>query len=266
MACSASSGVAISTKPKPRDRPVSRSVTTLADSTLPVAAKASRRRSLEVENERPPTKSLTAMEGLLLPSEPVRDPELGRRSGTRPDGEEGSRRTDDRTRQSKYTLANNLRSMNVARGAIGRGLHRASQVRRPVPRAPRRRAGRANPRRSADRRRWCPVTHGRDAVVGRAAGVHRGSALRRRHPLLGRPSLGRAGPQLAPRAARPEPRARGAADRGVPEPRREDRVHGPPRDGAPTGGLPHGRDRARALLEVPRDRRRRRPAGGAVQP
>src|SRR3989454_603532 len=43
MACSASSGVAISTKPKPRDRPVSRSVTTLADSTLPAAAKASRR-------------------------------------------------------------------------------------------------------------------------------------------------------------------------------------------------------------------------------
>src|SRR5438093_8602708 len=109
MACSASSGVAISTKPKPRDRPVSRSVTTLADSTLPVAAKASRRRSFEVENERPPTKSLTAMEGLLLPSEPVRDPELGRRSGTRPDGEEGSRRTDDRTRQPKYTLVNNLR-------------------------------------------------------------------------------------------------------------------------------------------------------------
>src|SRR5437867_7451872 len=66
MACSASSGVAISTNPKPRDRPVSRSVTTLADSTLPTAAKASRRRSLEVEKERPPTKSLTAMEGLLL--------------------------------------------------------------------------------------------------------------------------------------------------------------------------------------------------------
>src|SRR5574341_144752 len=66
MACSASSGVAISTNPKPRDRPVSRSVTTLADSTLPTAAKASRRRSLEVEKDRPPTKSFTAMEGLLL--------------------------------------------------------------------------------------------------------------------------------------------------------------------------------------------------------
>src|SRR5207237_1177999 len=35
MACSASSGVAISTNPKPRERPVSRSVTTLADSTAP---------------------------------------------------------------------------------------------------------------------------------------------------------------------------------------------------------------------------------------
>src|SRR5256712_6766768 len=61
MACSASSGVAISTKPKPRDRPVSRSVTTRADSTLPWAAKTSRRRSLDVENERPPTKSFTAI-------------------------------------------------------------------------------------------------------------------------------------------------------------------------------------------------------------
>src|SRR5688500_2781892 len=61
IACSASSGVAISTKPKPRERPVSRSVTTAADSTLPVAAKTSRRRSLEVEKDNPPTKSLTAM-------------------------------------------------------------------------------------------------------------------------------------------------------------------------------------------------------------
>src|SRR6266446_109371 len=207
MACSASSGVAISTKPKPRDRPVSRSVTTLADSTLPVAAKASRRRSLEVENERPPTKSLTAMEGLLLPSEPVRDPELGRRSGTRPDGEEGSRRTDDRTRHPEYTLVANFRSSRMLPEVrSGRDLHRASQVRRAVFRAPRRRTGRADPRRRADRRRRCAVTRGRDAVVGRAAGVRRGSALRRRHPLLGRPPLGGAGPQLAPRKARPEPR------------------------------------------------------------
>ena len=42
----------------------------------------------------------------------MRDPELGRRSGTRPDGEEGSRRTDDRTRQWKYTLVANLRSID----------------------------------------------------------------------------------------------------------------------------------------------------------
>src|SRR2546428_827049 len=61
----ASSVVAISTNPKPRDRPVSRSVTTLADSTVPIWAKVSRRRSLEVENERLPTKSLTAMTELL---------------------------------------------------------------------------------------------------------------------------------------------------------------------------------------------------------
>src|SRR5438445_591542 len=61
IADSASSFVAISTKPKPRERPVSRSVTTLADSTLPHAANASRRRSVDVEKERPPTKSFTAM-------------------------------------------------------------------------------------------------------------------------------------------------------------------------------------------------------------
>src|SRR4029450_13579987 len=72
MACSASSGVAISTNPKPRERPVSRSVTTLADSTLPTAAKASRRRSLEVEKDKPPTKSFTAMEGLLLTAQDYR--------------------------------------------------------------------------------------------------------------------------------------------------------------------------------------------------
>src|SRR5881296_3602921 len=83
MACSASSGVAISTKPKPRDRPVSRSVTTLADSTLPAAAKASRRRSLEVENARPPTKSFTAMAGLLLTAQDYRSIHCGYHSGNR---------------------------------------------------------------------------------------------------------------------------------------------------------------------------------------
>src|SRR5437773_1481022 len=83
MACSASSGVAISTNPKPRERPVSRSVTTLADSTLPAAAKASRRRSLEVEKDKPPTKSLTAMEGLLLTAQDYRSIHWGPSSGNR---------------------------------------------------------------------------------------------------------------------------------------------------------------------------------------
>src|SRR5437879_7988176 len=136
MACSASSGVAISTKPKPRDLPVSRSVTTLADSTLPVAAKASRRRSLEVENERPPTKSLTAMEGLLLPSEPVR---VRNSEGDRGRGLTGRRVPDE------PTTAPDTRSIHWATIPLyrllpevrsGRRAHRASQVRRVVPRAP----------------------------------------------------------------------------------------------------------------------------------
>jgi hypothetical protein len=59
MARSASSVEAISTKPKPRDRPVSRSVITAAESTAPNRANVSRRRSVEVENDRPPTNSLT---------------------------------------------------------------------------------------------------------------------------------------------------------------------------------------------------------------
>src|SRR5262245_2266038 len=83
MACSASSGVAISTNPKPRDRPVSRVVTKLADSTLPTDAKASRRRSLEVEKERPPTKSLTAMEGLLLTAQDYQSIHWSPSSGNR---------------------------------------------------------------------------------------------------------------------------------------------------------------------------------------
>jgi len=41
--------VTISTNPKPRERPVSRSVTMVADSTEPTAANASRRLSVEVE-------------------------------------------------------------------------------------------------------------------------------------------------------------------------------------------------------------------------
>src|SRR5215470_679319 len=83
MACSASSGVAISTNPKPRERPVSRSVTTLADSTPPTAANASRKRSLDVENDRPPTKSLTAMEGLLLTAQDYQSIHWSPSSGNR---------------------------------------------------------------------------------------------------------------------------------------------------------------------------------------
>jgi hypothetical protein len=65
MACSAASGDDISTNPKPRDRPVSRSVITAAESTPPYRANASRRRSVEVENESPPTNNLTDIEWLL---------------------------------------------------------------------------------------------------------------------------------------------------------------------------------------------------------
>src|SRR5206468_7934771 len=83
----ASSVVAISTNPKPRDRPVSRSVTTLADSTVPIWAKVSRRRSLEVENERLPTKSLTAMTELL----PAFRTEHGQNSEEAPDAARRSR-------------------------------------------------------------------------------------------------------------------------------------------------------------------------------
>src|SRR5690242_17259678 len=86
IACSASSFDAISTKPKPRERPVSRSVTTLADSTLPHAANASRSRSVDVEKERPPTKSFTAMGSAPCGLPTVHAiPELGRRTGTRPE-------------------------------------------------------------------------------------------------------------------------------------------------------------------------------------
>jgi hypothetical protein len=55
MARCASSAVAISTNPKPRDCPENLSVTTEADSTVPHWAKYSRRVSLVVEYDRPPT-------------------------------------------------------------------------------------------------------------------------------------------------------------------------------------------------------------------
>jgi hypothetical protein len=63
IARSASSVVAISTNPKPRERPVSRSVMTAAESTAPKRAKAARNPSVDVENERPPTNSFTDMPG-----------------------------------------------------------------------------------------------------------------------------------------------------------------------------------------------------------
>ena len=66
MAFSASSSLAISTNPKPRDRPVSRSVMTAADWTGPKRAKAARSPSVEVVNARPPTNNLTAAMRTLL--------------------------------------------------------------------------------------------------------------------------------------------------------------------------------------------------------
>src|SRR5260370_18758415 len=61
IACSASSAVALSTKPKPRGRPVSRSVTTAADSTSPAAAETSRSLSVAVLHDRPPMDRCGAM-------------------------------------------------------------------------------------------------------------------------------------------------------------------------------------------------------------
>src|SRR5438046_10140297 len=65
-AASASSAVAISTKPNPRERPVPCSITTVADSTPPACANTSRRPSLDVEKGRPPMHSLCAIAHLRL--------------------------------------------------------------------------------------------------------------------------------------------------------------------------------------------------------
>jgi hypothetical protein len=54
----AASADAISTKAKPRDRPVSRSVTTETDSTPSTWENSWRNVSVDVLKERPPTKSL----------------------------------------------------------------------------------------------------------------------------------------------------------------------------------------------------------------
>jgi hypothetical protein len=66
MAAAASSGVAISTKAKPRERPVSLSSITEADSTVPTAEKASRSSSLVVRKERFPTYSFVAISSTIL--------------------------------------------------------------------------------------------------------------------------------------------------------------------------------------------------------
>src|SRR5262245_5048406 len=163
MACSASSGVAISTNPKPRERPVSRSVTTLADSTLPTAANASRRRSLEVEKDKPPMKSLTAMEGLLLTAQDYRSIHCGQQLP-----------------ETQIWLE--VRS--------GRLTHRAAWLRRAVPHSLRRRAWRSDSRGAADHHGRGPVASARPPLVDRAARLLRGCAFGRHRPLLGRAPLG----------------------------------------------------------------------------
>ncbi len=55
MARCASSALGISTKPKPRERPVKRSVTTVARSTVPYSSNQERSCSLSTEKGRFPT-------------------------------------------------------------------------------------------------------------------------------------------------------------------------------------------------------------------
>src|SRR5690242_18529924 len=61
MACPASLDELISTKPKPRERPVSRSVTTVADSHVPTTENSASRSALVVLKDRFPTKSFLPM-------------------------------------------------------------------------------------------------------------------------------------------------------------------------------------------------------------
>src|SRR5881628_590729 len=61
MALPASLDELISTKPKPRERPVSRSVTTVADSHVPTCANSDSSSALVVENARFPTKIFLPM-------------------------------------------------------------------------------------------------------------------------------------------------------------------------------------------------------------
>src|SRR4029453_13944471 len=62
IALCASLAEAISTKPKPRERPVARSVTTAADSQAPICANRASRSAVVVSNERLPTKSFLPMD------------------------------------------------------------------------------------------------------------------------------------------------------------------------------------------------------------
>lgn len=65
IAAVAAPSSAMVTKPKPRERPVSRSVITTASSTVPCGSKAARRLSLLVAQARPPTKSFVPISLLL---------------------------------------------------------------------------------------------------------------------------------------------------------------------------------------------------------
>src|SRR5437763_2523232 len=255
MACSASSGAAISTNPKPRERPVSRSVTTLADSTAPHAANASRRRSLEVEKERPPTNNLTAiprapcacafrllcttlnsegdrgrgLTGRKVPGEPTTAPDM-----------------------VEYTLSPRNGGSNLPRGARGGSPHRASAVCRSIPDPLWGRSRPSGAGGGAGRARGPPLARTDLQVVARAPGVRGRGALRRRCSLLARPPLGRAGARLAARPLRAPARARGAASRGVSSARCEDHLRCPARDGAARGRVSDGRHCPHPLLEVPR--------------
>src|SRR5262249_22399071 len=65
IAFSASPGELISTKPKPRERPVARSVITAADSQDPICANNASRSAEVVSKDRLPTKSFLPMDPLL---------------------------------------------------------------------------------------------------------------------------------------------------------------------------------------------------------
>src|SRR5262245_16407400 len=81
MALAASSFVDISTKPKPRGRPVNWSVTMRTDSTAPDCWNSSRRSSSVAWNDRLPTNSLAGIANLLPHLEPRASPPQAHRRG-----------------------------------------------------------------------------------------------------------------------------------------------------------------------------------------